>query len=104
MKNDRIFVLYIEYKNFENLDINDAEIIGTFKNKSSALEKAYHRFLNEIDFDMTCKNFIFDENMTVKQLKNCISNQLEKFGFIQFEQNCGYGTSNLVLTECEVKE
>ena len=88
------FVLYCEYQEFEDVDCNYTEIIGVYKTKKRAIRQLLKQVEDEKELEMVF-NF--------KKLYETEENMFKKLGYVELDQENGYGKVRIVITEKEVK-
>ena len=64
LKRKKLFVVYKEYRNFEDLDSNGADIIEICKNKKQALKSLLADYNNELNFFKENDTEIDEQNST----------------------------------------
>lgn len=89
----KIYNVLVEYTNFEDEDNNYSEIIGSFSTKEKAIIKIRNLIDEETQNDMQL-NFIDGVCNIIKLL--------DKFGYLSFLQECGYGETRIILSENEL--
>lgn len=93
----KIYNILIEYTNFEDEDNNYSEIIGSYMDKESAIEKMKDEYQDQLEW-MKMKLGTYDTE--IYELDYLI----EKWGFLYLEQEYGYGETRIILSENELKD
>lgn len=84
----KIYNVLVEYTNFEDEDNNYSEIVGSFSNKVSAMKCIDKCVVEELLNNMIDKD----------KHKHYTEEIIDKFGYIDFEQKCGYGETRIILS------
>lgn len=100
----KVYAVLVEYTNFEDCQNNYAELRTVYASKKKALEYIYSAFLEEIEMEMDCYSFDYDENNTVQYLKDNIDSTLDQWGCIELRQHFGNGIANIRLEKRKVIE
>ena len=99
-----VYAILVEYTNFEDWQNNYTELRGVYTSKEKALEYIYNAFLEEIEMEMDCSSFEYDENKTEQYLKDNINSTLDLWGCIELRQHFGNGIANIRLEKRKVIE
>lgn len=99
-----VYAVLVEYTNFEDWQSNYAELRGVYASKEKALEYIYSAFLEEIEMEMDCYSFSYDENNTEQYLEDNINSALDQWGYIELRQHFGNGVADIRLEKRKVIE
>lgn len=99
-----VYGVLVEYTNFEDWQNNYTEVRGVYASKEKALEYIYSAFLEEIEMEMDCYSFSYDENNTEQYLKDNINSALDQWGYIELRQHFGNGVADIRLEKRKVIE
>ena len=99
-----VYAVLVDYTNFEDWQNNYAELRGVYTSKEKALEYIYSAFLEEIEMEMDCYSFSYDENNTEQYLKDNINSALDQWGYIELRQHFGNGVADIRLEKRKVIE
>ena len=92
-----VYAVLVQYYDFEDKDNNYAELRGIYKTKGKALARIYSDFMEEIEMDMLCDSFEYEEGKSAQYLIDNIESDLSKFGHISFSQVFGNGKCTIHL-------
>ena len=99
-----VYAVLVEYTNFEDWLNNYVEVRGVYASKEKAMEYIYSAFLEEIEMEMDCYSFSYDENNTEQYLKDYIISALDQWGYIELRQHFGNGVADIRLEKRKVIE
>ena len=88
----KIYNVLVEYTNFEDEDNNYSEIRGSFSNKIGAMKYIDKCVVEELTNDM----------LDTDKHKHNTEEIIDKFGYLSFEQEYGYGETRIILSENEL--
>lgn len=99
-----VYAVLVDYTNFEDWQNNYTELRCIYESKKKALEYIYSAFLEEIEMEMDCYSFDYDENKTEQYLKDNIDSTLDQWGCIELKKHFGNGIINIRLEKRKVIE
>lgn len=99
MKN-KVFVVMVEYQDFEDKDNNYSEVRIVTKDWNIAVNKIIHCCEEEIEMDMVTEAYEISHNP--EEFHEHIKDLITKFGYIAFDQQVGNGKSRIILEEMEM--
>lgn len=92
----KIYNVLIEYKNFEDLDNNYTELLGSYVDKEDALACCVREYEEQIDLGMKLTT---NEDYFIAEVEDYFNEN----SCMEFEQKEGYGESKLSIIETELK-
>lgn len=95
MKNNKVYIVFRHWIDFEDYDSNAVEIEKVFDDFYSAKLYALGLVADEIEVEMTFKN---EEDSKIKNILKSFDN----FHYVEMIQQCGNGTSMIHIEEKEI--
>ena len=97
---DKVFVVMVEYTDFEDVDNNYSEVRLVTKDKNKAVDKIMTAFEEQLNMDMHLEYYDLDYRPT--SFKEYVKQILDKWGYIAFRQQVGNGKCRIILEEMEM--
>ena len=97
---DKVFVVMVEYQDFEDIDNNYSEVRLVTKDKNKAVDKIMTAFEEQIEMDMFLAPYYIDYRPT--SFNEYIKQILDKWGYLEFRQQFGNGKCRIMLEEMEM--
>lgn len=97
---DKVFVVMVEYQDFEDVDNNYSEVRLVTKDKNKAVEDIMKAFNEQIQVDMFLAPYDIDYRPT--SFEEYIKQILDKWGYLELRQQFGNGKCRIILGEMEM--
>ena len=97
---NKVFVVLVEYADFEDVDNNYSEVRLVTKDKNKAIDKITHCCDEEIEMDMITEAYEMSYNP--EEFHKHIKRLITEFGYIAFDQQVGNGKCRIILEEMEM--
>ena len=104
---DKVFVVMVEYTDFEDIDNNYSEVRLVTKDKDKAVEKIIIASEEQMEMDMKIDIVLVDVTSqgishTPIEFDEYIKRLITEFGYVAFVQQVGNGKCRIILEEMEM--
>ena len=97
---NKVFVVMVEYTDFEDVDNNYSEVRLVTKDKNKAVEKMIIASEEQFEMDMILRPY--DISHAPMEFNEYIKRIVNEFGYISLVQQFGNGKCRIILEEMEM--